>query len=94
MSAKSLNHKFRNRIEDGFAGVESNFEPIDRYLDRLLRLLIHRHPGFKLKQIKIKMFEVCFYSNLHLIFKDDDRERDHTVSVKIQARLEKQSKKT
>ncbi|TGL03552.1 hypothetical protein EHQ43_17520 [Leptospira bouyouniensis] len=90
MLAIELNQRHRQFIEEGFDGVESNFDPISKYLDRLLRILIHCHPGFKLKQIKMKFGEVCFYSNLHELYNDDDRQRDHNVSLKIQAKLEKQ----
>ncbi|GBF44536.1 hypothetical protein LPTSP2_38390 [Leptospira ellinghausenii] len=90
MNVRELNNKHSKIIEQGFGGIESNFEPITNYLDRLLRLLIHRNPSLRLKQIKMKCQEVCFKSNLHDLYNDDDRQRDRNVSVKIQSKLDKQ----
>lgn len=92
MSINELNQKYFHVIEEGFGGVESNFSEITIYLDRLLRLLIHRRPDFKLIQLKMKFGEVCLYTNLHIIHNDDDRQRDHDLSMKIQSRLQESSK--
>jgi hypothetical protein len=87
MTSIELNNKYKKNIEEGFTGVENNFDSIGRYIDRLLRMLLYSHPDFKLKQIKMKCGEVVFYSNLHEIYKDDDRQRDYNISMKIKSRL-------
>ncbi|TDY66514.1 hypothetical protein CLV96_3893 [Leptospira meyeri] len=91
MNSTDLNLKYSHVIEKGFTGVQSNFDPICNYLDRLLRMLVNRNPGFKFKQIRVKFGEACFSSNLHEIFNDCDRQRDHDISLKIHSKLAKQS---
>lgn len=90
MTIDELNAKYSHAIEQGFNGVESNFTDITDYLDRLFHLLIHRNQEFKLKQIKMKCSIVSFKSNLHLLYNENDRQRDHNLSLKIQSRLQKQ----
>lgn len=90
MNVGELNNKHSKIIEQGFGGIESNFEPITNYLDRLLRSLTYFHPDLRLKQIKIKRGKVCFKSNLQELYNDDDRQRDPNVSAKIQSKLDKQ----
>jgi hypothetical protein len=87
MTSIELNNKYKKNIEEGFTGVENNFDSIGRYIDRLLRMLLYSHPDFKLKQIKMKCGEVVFYSNVLVIYKDDVRERDYNISMKIKSRL-------
>lgn len=90
MTVDELNSKYRHAIEPGFSGVESNFLGITNFLDRLFHLLLLFNKGLKFKQLKLKCGEVCLYTNLHIIYNDDDRQRDHDLSLKILSRLEKQ----
>jgi len=63
MKAEEFNNKWKDYIEEGFGGSETDNEDVNSYLDSQFTKEIEVNPDFKFNQIKWKFGSIRIYAN-------------------------------
>jgi hypothetical protein len=80
MKAEEFNNKWKDYIEEGFGGSETDNEDVNSYLDSQFTKEIAVNPDFKFNQIKWKFGSIRIYANSD---KTSDWENNINANLKI-----------